>query len=117
MKNKEIFKLYEVLQESGMPYFFNWLEDQKPTPFDEGQKIDEENYNYLISIGPIDGVVVEAEAGEAGLLRIVDNTKNGAVTNNVTAEEAFKILKERFEEYKDEWYTPVTEEPFDDSDE
>lgn len=122
--HKEIFKLHELLQESGMPYFFNWLEDQKPTPFSEGQKIDEDNYTYIISIGAFDGVTVmpENDKDKDSLLVILlgANEEGLKITvSNANAETAFEILKKEFDKYKDEWYPKetVTEEDLDDSEE
>lgn len=56
-KQRPIFELERILLESGYPYYFNFWEELRPTPFnqdggDPEKDIDWEHYRFIIELDP-----------------------------------------------------------------
>lgn len=53
-ERKAIFELEQLLSEAGVPYFFNFWEDLRPTPFNpelDPESINWDNYGFLLTVG------------------------------------------------------------------
>lgn len=114
-ERSEIFWLEQMLIKAGHPYFFNFWEDLKPTPFnqdggDPEKDIDWDNYNFLIEIGEpvregLSAISVSFNtAGEPNLLELLDarpvvgktDINMGYLHAGLTAEAAMEIIEEFF---------------------
>ena len=113
----EIFKLAKLLGGKGYPYFFSFLEELKPTPFnDEGdpeKDIDWDTFRFLIQIGHPVGCglsrisVCFNTEGDRTLLELLDMTavenlpfpkaEDGTLTTDLSAEAAMEIIEKFFE--------------------
>lgn len=51
--NEEIFKLEELLKQSDIPYYFNYREENRPTPFGGESNIDWSKHQLVITVGPV----------------------------------------------------------------
>ena len=107
--NKEILKLEDLLTKEGIPYYFNYREENRPTPFGAAQ-VDMKNDALFIAVGPaINSEAVcasPAGAGDDDLLKVV--LPGGSEQNEaVTADGAFKIIKREFLRCRAEWWPEV----------
>ena len=112
-KQHEIFYLEKMLLEAGYPYFFNFWEDLRPTPFepekDPEKDIDWEHYYFNIQINreamaPVPDLSIEvSENGKLILNDFGDAIKAGltgkdmiearVIHNDITAEQAMEIIE------------------------
>lgn len=114
--NKEIFKLEELLKKSEIPFYFNYSEENRPTPFGT---VPAEFSNELlyVAVGPVmrrndlEAVVVSLEgATEDALLKIrLSDDDSCREIGQQTAEQAFKIINEEFLKHRAEWWPEVYE--------
>lgn len=99
-EKQEIFKLESLLLRSPIPYFFNFWEELRPTPFNDAldpeTAIDWEKYNFLIEVGDRVGrglsmiSVCFNHQGDNTLLELLDMrlaAENSANRDNLTAED------------------------------
>lgn len=110
-ETEEIFKLEELLDNAGYPYFFNLREELRPTPFGAltARDIDWDNYPFRIDIdgkseesiksGYAPMSVTFSTGSDGKLLEVLDmrgqtDPKNGKLTTDLTAEQCFEILKQ-----------------------
>ena len=118
LERQEIFYLEKMLIEAGYPYFFNFWEDLKPTPFnqdggDPEKDIDWNTYNFLIEVGRPAGYGLSAISvsfntkGDNKLLELLDmrnamdkenpTAEDGELLCGLKAEEAMEIIEKYFE--------------------
>lgn len=118
-ERREIFKLAELIDNAGRPYFFNFFEDLRPTPFDHDggdseTDIDWSRYKFLIEVGNPVGYglaqmsVCFNQKGDKTLLELLDMRRaeklekptamDGDLTRDLTAEAAMKLIEKFFEE-------------------
>lgn len=115
-EKQQIFALEKMLSEAGYPYFFNYREDLRPTPF--GQKdpgsIDWDSYNFLIEVGRLAGYdlaqisVTFSTGNDKKLLELLDmrpagdkenaTAEDGTLTIDLTAEGCMEIIEKFFED-------------------
>lgn len=120
--NEEIFKLEELLKESEIPFYFNYREENRPTPFGGESNIDWSKEQSVITIGPPTGRVWQnaitilaaapenAEAPNRVSVHIDEPETDDyeeAVYYNLTAEQAFELIKEQFLKHRAEWWPAV----------
>lgn len=120
--NEGIFKLEELLKESEIPYYFNYREENRPTPFGGESNVDWSKEQMVITIGPPTGRVWEnaitilgnnseiAEVPHRVSVNIDEPETDDyeqAVYYNLTAEQAFEIIKEQFLKHRAEWWPAV----------
>lgn len=111
--NKEIFKLEELLKENGLPFFFNYREENRPAPFGAARVGLKDELLY-IAIGPLtnsgsEAIVVNLGGLEEGKLlkvRLSDNNTNRCI-DQLTAEAAFEIINDEFLKRRVEWWPEV----------
>lgn len=117
-KQHEIFYLEKMLLEAGYPYFFNFWEDLRPTPFEQEEKdlekaIDWEHYYFNIQINrkamaPAPDLSIEvSESGKLVLndfreaiaagLSGKDMVAARVIHKDITAEQAMEIIENFFE--------------------
>ena len=104
-EKEQIFSLVKMLTEAGYPFYFNFYEDLKPTPFgpegDPETDIDLEQYRFLVEVGePVQPGLTEVsvcfnQEGDEKLLELLDmrTVKDGALHRDLTAEEAMEIIE------------------------
>lgn len=115
-ERSEIFWLEQMLIKAGHPYFFNFWEDLKPTPFnqdggDPEKDIDWDTYNFLIEIGqPVGSGLAQISVcyrieGDSKLelldMRPAAGKENpteidGELHSGLTAEAAMEIIEKFF---------------------
>lgn len=115
-KQQQIFHLEKMLLEAGFPYYFNFWEELRPTPFNqEGndpESIDWDNYHFCIEFERGAGMeypLMSVEIDSEGLLFITDMRPAAAqnipaseidrVSENytgLTSEQAMEIIEEFF---------------------
>jgi hypothetical protein len=115
-EKQQIFYLEKMLLEAGYPYFFNFWEELRPTPFQEEgdpeKDIDWEHYNFLIEIGRPAGYgysqisVCFDQSGDGTLLELLDmrpaegkkkpTAEDGELYSGLTAEQAMEIIENFF---------------------
>ena len=109
--NKEILKLEEMLQENGIPFFFNYREENRPTPFGEAH-VEPKNELLYIAIGPLTNYGFEAiVAGPVGaedddLLNVV-LAETRTCHSQLAADAAFELINEQFLKRRAEWWPEV----------
>jgi len=117
-ETEEIFKLEELLDNAGYPYFFNLREELRPTPFGAltARDIDWANFPFRIDVhgkyrqedfmnGFAPMSVTFSSGSDHKLLEVLDmhdatvqdNAAYGKLTDDLTAAECFEILKQIFE--------------------
>jgi len=118
-EREQIFCLAQMLSEAGLPFFFIFFDDMRPTPFDhEGgdpeSDIDWNQYHFLIEIGRQAGYglsqlsITFNSEGDETLLELLDmrgaadkpdaKAEDGKLTRNLTAEDAMQIIEKFFDE-------------------
>lgn len=115
-KQQQIFHLEKMLLEAGFPYYFNFWEELRPTPFNqEGldpESIDWDNYHFCIEFERGAGMeypLMSVEIDSEGLLFITDMRPAAAQNipaseidrvsesyNGLTSEQAMEIIEEFF---------------------
>lgn len=120
--NKGIFKLEELLKESGIPFFFNYREENRPTPFGGESNIDWSKEQLVITIGPPTGRIFENAITILGNASVNAEIPNRVSVNidepetdeleigvyyNLTGEQAFELVKEQFVKHRAEWWPEV----------
>lgn len=117
-EREQIFCLAQMLSEAGYPFYFNFLDDLSPSPFnqdggDPETDIDWDRYHFLIEIGNQAGrglsdiSVCFNEYGDDSLLELLDmrpaagmkdpRAENGQLTCDLTAEQCMEIIEGYFE--------------------
>ena len=114
-ERREIFELERLLDESDYPYYFNYREDLRPTPF--GQMPDDainwDSYIFLIEVGRLAGKdlaelsITFSTSGDNEKLELLDmrcareienpSAKDGEMSYGLTAETCFEIIKSYYE--------------------
>lgn len=114
--NEEIFKLEELLKESEIPYYFNYREENRPTPFGT-VPVEFMNEELCITVGPVmengvEAIVVKPFDEEA--LTVTETSKiveeNLIATMRHTswaATAAFQVINNRFLRDRAEWWPEV----------
>lgn len=116
-ERSEMFWLEQMLIKAGHPYFFNFWEDLKPTPFnqdggDPEKDIHWDTYNFLIEVGQPAGPglaqisVCFSTEGDSKLLELLDmrpaegkenpTADDGELHSGITAEAAMEIIEKFF---------------------
>jgi hypothetical protein len=117
-ERQQIFHLEKMLLEAGYPYYFNFWEELRPTPFrqeggDPEKDIDWEHYNFLIEVGRQAGYgysqisVCFDKSGDGTLLELLDmrpaegkknpTAEDGELHSGLTSEQAMEIIEKFFE--------------------
>ena len=104
-ERQQIFHLEKMLIEAGYPYYFNFWEDLRPTPFnqdggDPEKDIDWNAYNFLIEVGRGAGddyaaIAVTFSRDNKTLLEVVE--KNRTRYDNYTSEQAMELIEGYFQ--------------------
>ena len=107
--NKEILKLEDMLTKNGVPFYFNYREENRPTPFGT-VPVDMKNEDLFITVGPAVNseavCVFLAGAGDDDLLKVV--LPGGSERYEaVTADAAFVLIKGEYLKYRAEWWPEV----------
>ena len=120
--NEEIFKLEELLKESEIPFYFNYREENRPTPFGGESNIDWSKEQLVITVGPPTGrffenaITILADAPENAEVQNrvsvnIDDPETDdleiGVHYNLTAEQAFELIKEQFLKHRAEWWPEI----------
>lgn len=112
----EIFWLEQMLMKEGYPYFFNFWEELRPTPFNQDggdpESIDWNNYNFLIEVGHPAGEALASISvcfntkGDPKLLELLDmrlaagkenpTASDGELYCGLSAESAMEIIEKYF---------------------
>lgn len=117
-EKEQIFYLAKMLQEAGYPFYFNFLEDLRPTPMDHDGRdpeadIDWDSYKFLIEVGHLAGdelaqlsICFNSE-GDDELLELLDmrpadgkpdaKAEDGELTRDLTAEAIMEIIEKFFD--------------------
>lgn len=117
-EKEQIFCLVNMISEAGYPFFFNFLEDLRPTPFnqeggDPEKDIDWDTYNFLIEVGQPVGrnlsqlSICFNHEGDNTLLELLDmrvasgkpdaTAEDGELTTDMTAEEVMEVIEKFFD--------------------
>jgi hypothetical protein len=117
-RQQQIFHLEKMLLEAGYPYYFNFWEELRPTPFEQNGRnpetsIDWDTFNFLIEIGRQVGTgyaqisVTFDHDGNGELLEILDmrevegwsnpSISDGELHAGLTSEQAMEIIEKFFE--------------------
>ena len=115
---QNIFFLEKMLMEAGFPYYFNFWEDLRPTPFNQEDRependIDWDNYHFIIELEHGAGMLyplMSIELDSEGLLVLMDareaaEAKTAAENLNdvavfyegLTPEQAMEIIEKFFD--------------------
>lgn len=104
-ERQQIFHLEKMLIEAGYPYYFNFWEDLRPTPFnqdggDPEKDIDWDAYNFLIEVGSGAGddyaaIAVTFSRDNKTLLEVVE--ENRTRYDNYTSEQAMELIEGYFQ--------------------
>lgn len=117
-KQQNIFFLEKMLLEAGFPYYFNFWEDLRPTPFnqEDGEPendIDWDNYHFIIELEygagmpyPLmsieldsEGLLVLMDAREAAEAKTAPENLNDVAVfyEGLTPEQAMEIIEKFFD--------------------
>lgn len=114
-ERQQIFTLEKMLNEAGYPFWFNYREDLRPTPFGElpESAIDWNGYGFLIEVGRLAGYnlaeisVTFSTGSDNKLLEVLDmrpakdnpdaKAEDGTLITDLTAEQAMEIIEKFFE--------------------
>lgn len=114
--NEEIFKLEELLKQNDIPFYFNYREENRPTPFGEGgeNEIDWSKEPLCITIGPVmEGGRYDhhpIEVSDKFLTHeplVITDSMDKSILGSRTAEQAYEYIKEKFLEHRAEWWPAV----------
>ncbi|MBQ6091652.1 MAG: hypothetical protein IJL07_10355 [Lachnospiraceae bacterium] len=114
-EKQQIFTLEKMLREAEYPFWFNYRDDLRPTPFGEmsADDINWEEYNFLIEVGRLAGYnlaelsITFSTGKDKTKLEVLDmrgakdnpeaKAEDGELTVDLTAEEAMEIIEKFFE--------------------
>lgn len=115
-EQEQIFYLAKMITEAGYPFYFNFLDDLRPTPFNQDGGNPEadiiwDEYKFLIEVGRPAGAALSEisitfnQEGDKTLLELLDmrNAPEGAaaeageLTRDMKAEECMEIIERYFE--------------------
>lgn len=105
-ERQQLFQLEKMLIEAGYPYYFNFWEDLRPTPFNQNggdpeKDIDWNAYNFLIEIGRGAGddyaaILVKFSRDNPKLLEVF-NSRSQERYDNFTSEQAMELIEKYFQ--------------------
>lgn len=136
-ERRQIFCLEKMLIEAGYPYFFNFWEELRPTPFNDAgdpeKDINWDSYPFLIEVGPPAGYALSMisvcfnQKGDPKLLELLDmrpagdkknpTAEDGELHADMTAEDCMGIIGKFFESLPPIQETEFPEDYYDDEEE
>jgi hypothetical protein len=117
-RQQQIFHLEKMLLEAGYPYYFNFWEELRPTPFEQNGRnpendIDWDSFNFIIEIGrQVETGYAQISVtfdhdGNGELLELLDmrevedrsnpSISDGELHTGLTSEQAMEIIEKFFE--------------------